>query len=75
MVLQMPFFDKSHAFAASSSDDEAAAAREVQTWAQGNGYDMDHALRTFTTYCGGIRSRRWVLLERPALSAPSGTGR
>jgi len=75
MVLQMPFFDKSHAFAASSAEDEKAAAREVQTWARGNGYQVEHARRTFTTYCGGVRCRQWVLLERPDLSAPSGTGR
>ncbi len=73
MVLQMPFFDKSHAFAASSSEDEKEACGEVQTWAQENGYQVEHTMRTFTTYSGGIPSHHWLLLERPDLIAPSGT--
>ena len=66
MVLQMPYADKAHLFAASSAENEEQARQEVRLWAGGQGYRPAPTGRTFTIYRRDALPREWVLLERGA---------
>lgn len=66
MVCQMPCPDRAHVFVASSVENEEQGRREVQSWANGNGYQVAASSHTFTTFRGGCRPREWTLLERGA---------
>jgi hypothetical protein len=64
MVYQMPCPGSKGVFAASSEPNSDLARQELQGWAEGNGYQLDAAARTFTVYGRDQQPRQWVLLER-----------
>ncbi len=64
MVYQMPGPGRKNVFVASSDANSESAQREVTGWAQGNGYCLAPAPRTYTVYGREQRPRRWMLLER-----------